>query len=124
MKQGAVCGTSGKPGSEESFESMRGTVSKCEFRGTEIVDRDEIRDEITSGEVGSADMLAPWARRAPSDLRRRRRARRADSACLGCAGAPSLSCMAFNSQGIPSSSQKLCPGINEIGRNVDERQRA
>lgn len=92
-----MCGTSGSPGSDESFESMRGTLSKCEFRGTEIVDRDEIRDEITSGDVGSVEEFAPCARRAPSDLRRRRRDRRADSACLGCTGAPSLRCMAFNS---------------------------
>lgn len=93
-----MCGTSGNPGSDESFESMRGTLSKCEFRGTEIVDRDEISDEMTSGDVGSVEEFAPCARRAPSDLRRpRRRDRRADSACLGCTGAPSLRCMAFNS---------------------------
>lgn len=102
VKQGAVCGTSGKPGSDESLESMRGTLSKCEFRGTEIVDRDEISDEMTSGDVGSADEFAPFPRRAPRDLRRRRRDRRADSACLGGVGAPSFRCMALDSQGLSS----------------------
>lgn len=59
VKHGAVCGTSGRPGSEESLESMRGTLSKCEFRGTEIVERDEISEEMTSGEVGSVEELDP-----------------------------------------------------------------
>lgn len=57
VKHGAVCGTSGRPGSEESLESMRGTLSKCEFRGTEIADKDEISDEMTSGDVGSVEEL-------------------------------------------------------------------
>lgn len=103
VKQGAVCGTSGKPGSDESLESIRGTVSKCEFRGTEMVDSEEISDEMTSGDVGSAELPCP---REGSDLRRRRRLSRADSAGLN-AGALSFSCMAeFNSsigQGIVSS---------------------
>jgi hypothetical protein len=96
VKHGAVCGTSGRPGSEESFESMRGTLSKCEFRGTEIADRDEISDEMTSGDVGSVEELGPWPRRG-SDLRRRRRLSRADSACWGGSGKGSSRCMAFNS---------------------------
>jgi hypothetical protein len=118
VKHGAVCGTSGKPGSDESLESMRGTLSKCEFRGTEIVDRDEISDEMTSGDVGSANEFAPFPRRVPRDLRRRRRDRRADSACLGGAGALSFRCMAFNSQGDvkPFRFQNLALEINEICR--------
>lgn len=117
MKHGAVCGTSGKPGSESSlepFESIRGMLSKCEFRGTEIADRDEISDEITSGEVGSP------CPRPGSDLRlRRRRLSRADSAGLGSAGASSLSCMAFNSSGRSRSYSCLLE-INEICRRGGE----
>ena len=41
------------------MESMRGTLSKCEFRGMEIVERDEISEEMTSGEVGSVEELDP-----------------------------------------------------------------
>ena len=101
MKQGAVRGNSETPVSEESFELISGTLSKCEFRGTEILERDEIKDEMTSGDVGSVDEFAPWPR-SGSDLRRRRRVSSADSACLGGAGALCSSCMAFNSQGISS----------------------
>jgi len=117
VKHGAVCGTSGNPGSEESFESIRGTLSKCEFRGTEMVERDEINDEMTSGDVGSAD-VPPWPREG-SDFRRRRRLNRADSA--GLSVALSLSCMViFNSSkgGFIEDS----PGINEICRvSIDHR---
>lgn len=33
--------------------SMRGILSKCDWRGTEIVESDEIREEMTSGDAGS-----------------------------------------------------------------------
>lgn len=68
-------GTSGNAGSDSV--SNFGTVSKCEFRGTERVDREEMREEMTSGEVGSIPL------REGSDLRRRRRLSRADSAWMG-----------------------------------------
>ena len=52
-------------------------VSKWEFRGTEMAEREEMREEMTSGDVGSVPL------REGSDLRRRRRLSRADSACTG-----------------------------------------
>lgn len=70
-----MCGTSGNAGSDSV--SNFGTVSKCEFRGTEMVEREEMREEMTSGEVGSVPL------REGSDLRRRRRLSRADSAWMG-----------------------------------------
>lgn len=125
VKHGAVCGTSGRPGSEESLESMRGTLSKCEFRGTEMVDKDEINDEMTSGDVGSVEELEAWPRPPGRDLRRRRRLSKAESACLGGAGKGSLRCMAFN------SSSRLRDGITRPrvlggqtrGRKINERCR-
>lgn len=52
-------------------DSMRGTLSKWVWRGTEMVERDEINEEITSGDAGSTVeeffFLAAWDR----DLRRR-----------------------------------------------------
>jgi hypothetical protein len=97
VKHGAVCGTSGRPGSEESLESMRGTLSKCEFRGTEMADKDEISDEMTSGDVGSVEELGAWPGPPGRDLRRRRRLSKAEFACWGGAGKRSSRCMAFNS---------------------------
>lgn len=68
--------------------SIFGTVSKCEFRGTDMAEREEIREEMTSGEVGSP-------LREGIDLRRRRRLSSADSACTGAEF--SFKRMAFNS---------------------------
>ena len=52
-------------------DSMRGTLSKWVWTGTEMVERDEINEEITSGDAGSTVeeffFLAAWDR----DLRRR-----------------------------------------------------
>lgn len=61
-------------------ESMRGPLSKCDWRGTEMVDSDEINDEITSGE--------PWSTTGLTDGFRdgfplRRRDRRAEDAWKG-----------------------------------------
>lgn len=52
-------------------ESMRGKLSKCDCRGTDIVESDEINDEITSGEaVSTVDGFARWARDGSDFLRR------------------------------------------------------
>lgn len=57
-----------------------------------MAEREEMREEMTSGEVGSA----PW--REGNDLRRRRRLSKADSACTGAWF--SFKRMAFDSLGI------------------------
>lgn len=42
-----------KLGAEGISGSMRGTLSKWLWTGTEIVEREEINDEMTSGDAGS-----------------------------------------------------------------------
>lgn len=42
-----------KLGAEGISGSMRGTLSKWLCTGTEIVEREEINDEMTSGDAGS-----------------------------------------------------------------------
>lgn len=62
---------------------MGGTLSKWLWTGTEIVEREEINDEITSGDAGSTVeglFLAAWAREG-RDLRRR-------ASSADCAGTP------------------------------------